>query len=1000
VPEWTGDNIVVAPHLVEAFQTEGRVGLARTLFDAEVISGEWWVDCLGGAVLSRQTAAQFDWDRRQQAHHVIEPDTTPDVLLEHQPPDLRDLLRKLGGVQALWAERDKVFLASPLAITERKDILFTLVGDDIRLLPDELAELEPSLTIHPTKLLGTRRQTTSNVATVPKSPFEGFARELERLPANPTDLGPIEPVREVVQRLRDLVSGRAASLAEWFEQATQARPVLGPASTHLEALASICSNLAPACGEIVLLTTAFLNEQNARAEDGLADVFAAAPEGTRFLVVYGHANDDLPEQIVQDVREFTAGLLTRLPSLAGRALTVPGQRRSHEKVVVSTRGDWMVGSWNPGSSRPGSSVFEASLVGCDADFALRLVERISENIDDAGANELLDALRRQLTSSLNKRPDGDSAVALLERATAVLHAAVPDDDGGFSSAWTAAVVATRAALHPFISRIHAHIVDEHQTRDMFLALIRSSRRDILLASDRLTESALDRATLHDLRGESRGRRLVRVVWGREQAGRRNSNPLVEEQLQRGQRKVREAREYLGSALLTQDSPMANHTKLVIVDGGRGLVTSENLLSYGGEKSRRESRELGIAFWSPPISRHIVGGMIHHWPSTLKGDDQWSDDSAIIEWCVALGYLWHRQSLAVPNETNNSHPPERTAEDLLAQLLKRSSQADRIQFSGLAQLRERFGEALCERLAEEGARLGLLNSSAPTWWPYDAVYAPGAEQKVAAAEDEVGRLGPRSQKSLPQPTKTTSESHSLVGQIMQNMVEIEAGTFWMGDERVADERPRHQVTISRSFLIGRTPVTQGVWESVMGRLPHLRDVERHPNFPIIHISHPDMLAFLDRLNALPGGGGFALPTEAQWEYACRAGSDHTYCFGDHPGTDRAPGQLEQYAWTKRSSGARLHAVGELRPNGFGLYDMHGLVYEAMRDGHRHYAREHVTDPVGPLQGDRIVARGGFWGRFPVDPRNPMNEHFRSASRQTYEKSHRVSFRIVRTMGGGN
>lgn len=181
---------------------------------------------------------------------------------------------------------------------------------------------------------------------------------------------------------------------------------------------------------------------------------------------------------------------------------------------------------------------------------------------------------------------------------------------------------------------------------------------------------------------------------------------------------------------------------------------------------------------------------------------------------------------------------------------------------------------------------------------------------------------------------------------------------------------------------------------MGRLPHLRDVERHPEYPIIQVTRDDMLRFIARLNDLPGGGGFGLPTEAQWEYACRAGASTLYCFGDDPGRGEMPGMLEQYAWTKRNSNARLQKVGQLRPNAFGLHDMHGLVYETMCDGLRTYTAADATDPIGPLNGERIGARGGFWGRFPVDPRNAVQEHFRCAARQHYEQSHRVSFRLAR------
>ena len=227
----------------------------------------------------------------------------------------------------------------------------------------------------------------------------------------------------------------------------------------------------------------------------------------------------------------------------------------------------------------------------------------------------------------------------------------------------------------------------------------------------------------------------------------------------------------------------------------------------------------------------------------------------------------------------------------------------------------------------------------------------------------------------------------MARILEEMVTIPAGTFRMGDRRVREERPVHEVTISQSFQMSPKLVTQGLWEEVMGRLPSLRDVERHPDNPIIHISKRAIDTFLERLNARLRSGRFDLPTEAQWEYACRAGSTGIYCFGNHSY------ELERFAWTKRNSESRLQRVGLLEPNNWGLFDMHGLVYETMRDGHRKFTCQAVTDPVGPLDGDHFVARGGCWSRHPVDGKRPGNEHFRCASRQRYEKGHRCSIRLV-------
>ena len=1000
LPEWSGAGVHIAPELVEAHRREGRAGLARALFDAEVLEGEWWVDGLGGVVLSRQTAAQFDWDQRRTADHVLDAPADPHGLLDTHPPDLGDLIRKLGGVQDLWTARDRAFLASPLAIGERKDVLFTLVGDDLRLLPDELAELEPALEAHATHLLGTRLSATSRVVKLGESPIERLTSELERLPVDPVALGPVAPVRDVVARVHRLVERGEHELAAWLDEGMPARPVLGPTQCHFDALRELCADLAEGTGAVVLITTAFLNPRNAEEANGLADALAEAPDDAQFLVVYGHANDDLPEAQERDARTWEAALCRNAPHLTSRLTVVAAARRSHEKVIVTSAGDWIVGSWNAGSSRPNAAVFEGSLLGRSATFGIGLVDRIANNVDRPDAVALVETLRRQLVDLPAPARRGVSAVGLLRRATATLRGALPNADGTRHEAWSVALGAVRNALQPFLTVVHGQLVDEQQTRDVFLGHVRATRRDVLLSSDRLADSALDGATLRDLRGDGRVRRTVRVVWGREWAGRRTTDQVAKEQLQRARRTVREARELLGSSLLTQEEPMENHAKLLIVDGMRGLITSENLLSYGGEKGRYESRELGVAFWSPVVARHILGRMILQWPDALRGSLLDRTAAPPLDWVVAGNEAWHSLADFADELDFAWETPDFLGRVVRDELGRDHEQADIPPRSrAWTGLYARAGEHPYAWVHEEGARLGLVHAGSAAWRPYDCAVPVAVDAIVEEAESLVASLPEARSPVTVTPISTQSETADpLVARVLASMVEIPAGAFWMGDDRIPEERPRHRVVISRTFMLGRTPVTQGLWEAVMGRLPHLRDVERHPDFPIVHVSYADICQFLEKLNGLKGSGGFELPTEALWEYACRAGADTAYCFGDDPGSGDRPGQLERFAWTKRSSRARLHSVGELQPNAFGLYDMHGLVYETMRDGPRRYTRDTVTDPIGPLDGQRVVARGGFWGRFPVDPLRPVNEHFRCSSRQVYEKSHRVSFRLARLSKG--
>ena len=181
--------------------------------------------------------------------------------------------------------------------------------------------------------------------------------------------------------------------------------------------------------------------------------------------------------------------------------------------------------------------------------------------------------------------------------------------------------------------------------------------------------------------------------------------------------------------------------------------------------------------------------------------------------------------------------------------------------------------------------------------------------------------------------------------------IEAGTFMMGSPesepgRTSDEGPQHQVTLTEGFYLGKYEVTQGQWMSVMGSNParHVKGANR----PVFYFSWDDMQAFIEKLNDAAGSDLYRLPTEAEWEYACRAGTTTRWSFGDDES------QLAAYAWYDFSG---VQDVGTKKPNPWGLYDMHGSMWEYVGDWWGRYSSQAQVDPTGPATGWQRVRRGG-------------------------------------------
>ena len=237
-------------------------------------------------------------------------------------------------------------------------------------------------------------------------------------------------------------------------------------------------------------------------------------------------------------------------------------------------------------------------------------------------------------------------------------------------------------------------------------------------------------------------------------------------------------------------------------------------------------------------------------------------------------------------------------------------------------------------------------------------------------------------------ETVLSSDELVNSIGMKLVRISKGEFAMGSARGnpssdGDER-QHAVTITRDYFLGAFEVTQSQYERVMGRNPSLVKADGE-NRPVDRVSWNDAVAFCERLSQLPeekaAGRSYRLPSEAEWEYACRAGSPDEYAFGNDTRL------LGEYAWYSGNSGIDSHPVGQKKPNAWGLYDMHGNAWEWCADWYERYSGRPAIDPTGPSDGTDRVYRGGSVGYSAT--------YSRSANRTATSPSWKgfVSFRVA-------
>ncbi len=220
-------------------------------------------------------------------------------------------------------------------------------------------------------------------------------------------------------------------------------------------------------------------------------------------------------------------------------------------------------------------------------------------------------------------------------------------------------------------------------------------------------------------------------------------------------------------------------------------------------------------------------------------------------------------------------------------------------------------------------------------------------------------------------RRSGETAKFVNSAGMEFVWIPPGAFRMGSPKWAPVRCKgevaREVTLTRGFHMATAPVTKGQWERFIAETKYQgrgRNTEegdemgrtfrftQEGDHPVVCVSWYEANAFARWLSRLEGLH-YGLPTEAEWEYACRAGSDTVYPYGDDPA------ELGRYAWYGRNGGRCTHPVEQLQPNAWGLYDMLGNVWEWCRDWASEYTADGATDPAGPVDGTTRIIRGCSW-----------------------------------------
>lgn len=271
------------------------------------------------------------------------------------------------------------------------------------------------------------------------------------------------------------------------------------------------------------------------------------------------------------------------------------------------------------------------------------------------------------------------------------------------------------------------------------------------------------------------------------------------------------------------------------------------------------------------------------------------------------------------------------------------------------------------------------------------------QEPTKSRTEISSAPVKQEPQVETNSSETSSSQKFTNSIGMKFALIPAGSFIMGSqlspEEVADryggkselfkdEQPQHPVEITKPFYLLTTEVSQRQWQKVMGDNPsYFKDCG--DKCPVEQVSWDDAQKLINKLNQMENTNKYRLPTEAEWEYACRARAETAFSFGDEVA------KLGEYGWYRDNSEDKTRPGGKKKPNTWGLYDMHGNVYEWCQDWYGDYPSKSVVDPMGPTEGKKRVMRSGSWYDIARDLRSAYRHQGLPGAR-----SKDIGFRVAR------